>query len=113
MQPSRCGLQALRIGDVAGDDLGPERGQLRSTLGSPGEGPDVVILGQQGLDDRRPDEPGAAGHEDLHDSKFCQYRDGVGPRWPWYFEPSEAVPYGLEVGSLSCMNEIWPIFIPW
>ena len=21
--------------------------------------------------------------------KFCQYRDGVGPRWPWYFDPSD------------------------
>ncbi len=25
-------------------------------------------------------------------SKFSQYRLGVGPRWPWYFEPSSVAP---------------------
>ena len=25
-------------------------------------------------------------------AKFCQYFDGVGPRWPWYFEPMSPVP---------------------
>jgi hypothetical protein len=25
-------------------------------------------------------------------AKFCQYFDGVGPRWPWYFEPMPPVP---------------------
>jgi len=24
--------------------------------------------------------------------KFCQYFEGVGPRWPWYFEPMSPVP---------------------
>ncbi len=34
-------------------------------------------------------------------TKFCQYFDGVGPRWPWYFEPIAPVPYGVAAGSVS------------
>ena len=34
-------------------------------------------------------------------TKFCQYFDGVGPRWPWYFEPISPVPYGVAAGSVS------------
>ena len=45
-------------------------------------------------------------------AKFCQYRLGVGPRWPWYFEPIPSDPYGRSAGSESCTNESWPIFIP-
>ena len=44
--------------------------------------------------------------------KFCQYRLGVGPRWPWYFDPSAPEPYGVSAGSDICTNESWPIFIP-
>jgi hypothetical protein len=25
-------------------------------------------------------------------AKFCQYLEGVGPRWPWYLEPIPPVP---------------------
>ncbi len=63
----------------------------------------------------RADEPGAAGDEDLHDStrwKFFQYFDGVGPRWPWYFDPSLSAPYGVSAGSVSSTNESCPIGIP-
>ena len=39
-------------------------------------------------DDVAADEPSRSGDEDGHArSKFFQYRLGVGPRWPWYFEP--------------------------
>ena len=30
----------------------------------------------------------------------------------WYFDPSPAEPYGCALGSVSCTNESWPIFIP-
>jgi hypothetical protein len=43
--------------------------------------------------------------------KFCQYREGVGPRCPWYFDPISPVPYGVFAGSLSWTKEICPIFI--
>ena len=43
--------------------------------------------------------------------KFCQYRLGVGPRCPWYFEPIPSEPYGRSAGSVSWTNDSWPIFI--
>ena len=48
----------------------------------------------------------------LSSTKFFQYRLGVGPRCPWYFEPSPLDPYGADAGSVSCTNETCPIFIP-
>ena len=55
-------------------------------------------------------EPAAPLRHDAS-SKFFQYRLGVGPRWPWYFEPSPLEPYGWSVGSAIWTNESWPIFI--
>jgi len=43
--------------------------------------------------------------------KFFQYRLGVGPRCPWYLEPSPPDPYGFSAASESCTNESCPIFI--
>ena len=45
-------------------------------------------------------------------AKFSQYRLGVGPRWPWYFEPVAPLPYGRSAGVVISMKLIWPIFIP-
>jgi hypothetical protein len=33
-------------------------------------------------------------NSDSYDLKFSKYRLGVGPRWPWYFEPRAPLPYG-------------------
>src|SRR3954452_8461505 len=57
----------------------------------------IVTLVRQCADDVRADEAGPPGDENLHltvwfASKFCQYRLGVGPIWPWYLEPSSPVP---------------------
>ena len=43
--------------------------------------------------------------------KFCQYRLGVGPRCPWYFDPIPSEPYGRSAGSVSWTNDSWPIFM--
>jgi len=39
-------------------------------------------------------------------------RDGVGPRWPWYLEPTRALPYGCSAGLVSRSRQNCPIFIP-
>ena len=44
--------------------------------------------------------------------KFSKYRLGVGPRWPWYFEPRADEPYGLSAGVVIRRKLTWPIFIP-
>ena len=63
-------------------------------------------------DDVATDEAARARDEDhAVSSKFFQYRLGVGPRWPWYFEPSPLEPYGCSAGSDICTNDSWPIFI--
>ena len=36
--------------------------------------------------------PGDQDHPAGSFWKFCQYFDGVGPRWPWYFDPIWPVP---------------------
>ncbi len=65
----------------------------------------------QRVRDMRADEARPAGHEHRH-SKFFQYLLAVGPRWPLYFEPIASDPYGVVAGSVICMKEICPIFIP-
>ena len=105
--------QAGRVRHVA---FGRLRRQVAGAGGVADEGAYVVPPMVDRARHVRPDEAGAAGDEDLQTdsrSKFCQYRLGVGPIWPWYFEPSSPLPYGFSAGSLSCTNEIWPIFIPW
>ena len=36
--------------------------------------------------------------------KFSKYRLGVGPRWPWYFEPRAPLPYGWSAGVVIIMK---------
>src|SRR5436190_5031500 len=58
----------------------------------------VVSLAGDRTYDLVADEAGPARDEDLHldsvasRSKFCQYRLGVGPVWPWYFDPRSPEP---------------------
>jgi hypothetical protein len=84
--------QARRIRHVARRKLDAPRRELRAALGAADERAHVEVPGAQRVDDLRSDETGGARDEDLHVVKFCQYRDGVGPRWPWYFEPSDELP---------------------
>jgi len=41
-------------------------------------------------------------------SKFSQYRLGVGPRCPWYFEPRAPLPYGWSAAVVIIMKLTWP-----
>ena len=38
--------------------------------------------------------------------------DAVGSDWPWYFDPSPALPYGRSTALDIWKNEIWPMRIP-
>ena len=44
--------------------------------------------------------------------KFRYAFDGVGPRWPWYFEPSLPEPYGVSAGEVILNSASWPTFMP-
>ena len=116
MQPVDRRAHARRVGDVTRCELGAPARELRAAPRVAHEGADVAPLRAERVDDLRADEPRSAGDEDLHRPgsvvKFCQYRLGVGPRWPWYFDPSASLPYGADAGSVSCMKDSWPIFIP-
>ena len=106
--------ETLRVGGVTFRELATPRLKPSSALHVTNECAHVVIASSQGMNNLRPDEACPAGDQNPHPapSKFFQYRLGVGPRWPWYFEPRPALPYGVEAGSVSWTNEIWPIFIP-
>ena len=45
-------------------------------------------------------------------SKSRWKADAVGWLWPWYFDPSSAVPYGRSTGLDIRKKLIWPIRIP-
>ena len=56
---------------------------------------DRELTTAQGRHDTAPDEARRARDEDhpvSASAKFCQYRLGVGPVWPLYFEPSPLAP---------------------
>jgi len=106
------GGEAVGIGDVADCELGADRLCVRAALRRPDKYADVAALRAQGVHDPWADEPRPPGDENLHFWKFCQYLLGVGPRWPWYFEPSDELPYGADAGSDICMKETCPIFMP-
>src|SRR5581483_394416 len=108
-----CRRERLRLHEVPGDELDAARSKMPCALRAPCEHPHLELARAQRVHDRRPDEARPAGDEDLHSSKFFQYRLGVGPRCPWYLEPSAVVPYGADAGSVSCMNDSWPIFMRW
>ncbi len=106
--------QAVRVGDVTLHGLLAADPGLLPGAGLALEDSHLVAGIDDGVRDGRPDEARRAGDQDLHAgsrSKFCQYLLGVGPFWPWYFEPSSPEPYGLSAGSESWTNESWPIFI--
>ncbi len=63
-------LEALRVGDVPLDELAAPRFERRGTLRRADEGANVVLARPQGVDDLRPDEPGAAGDENLHSASW-------------------------------------------
>ena len=44
--------------------------------------------------------------------KFRYAFDGVGPRCPWYFDPSVVDPYGVCAADVSRNSAIWPTFMP-
>src|SRR5581483_9544995 len=77
------GREARGIRRVSSDELRAEPRELCAALGPADERADVAPVRAQRVDDPWANEAGAAGDEDLHAWKFCQYRDGVGPRWPW------------------------------
>ena len=108
--------QALRVGHVALHGALAANAGLAPRARLPLQHAHLVTPVDDGVRHGRPDEAGGAGDEDsqtVSRSKFFQYRDGVGPRWPWYLEPSVPAPYGVSAGSVICTNESCPIFIPW
>ena len=112
--PSHAGGERPRLGDVALDQLGSPRREPRRPPRIAHERAHRQIARTQRVHDVAADEAGAAGDENRHspDSKFLKYRLGVGPVWPLYFDPISEEPYGVVAGSVICMNEICPIFIP-
>ena len=114
-------LHARRVGDVALDDLAAEALEVLGTTGVTDETPHRKLVRAQGGGHVAADEAGGAGEQNhgfsaavwpASPSKFCQYRDGVGPVWPLYLEPSPLEPYGASVGSVIWTNESCPIFMP-
>src|SRR5205085_7952447 len=108
-------MEARRLRHVALGDRRAPRFQAHAFAPIADEGTHLLPGGPQRVHDVTADEPGAPGYEDQRVGsrwKFCQYFDGVGPRWPWYFEPSSRLPYGVAAGSLSWTKEICPIFMP-
>ena len=94
--PSAAARRLCRVGDVALDELAAPGLQRLRAAAVADQRADVVVASPQRVDDLRADEPVAAGDEDLHclpsSSKLRQYALGVGPFWPWYFEPRPAEP---------------------
>ncbi len=104
--------QARGIGDVPSGDLALDVVERRRSSRVPNERPHLLSGLRQRAHDVTADEAGGARDEDhAVSSKFRQYLLGVGPRWPWYFDPSPLDPYGCSVGSAICTNDSWPIFI--
>ncbi len=106
--------QARRIGDIALGKLATPRRQPGSPTQVTHEAGHGEVAAAELVNDVTADETGATRDEDQPVGafwKFCQYLEGVGPRWPWYLEPISPVPYGVCAGSVSWTNEIWPIFI--
>jgi hypothetical protein len=79
------------ICDVALDELAAPGRELRRLAGVTDEAAHREIAAPQLVRDVAAHEAAAPRDQD-HPAgsfwKFCQYFDGVGPRWPWYFDPS-------------------------
>ena len=81
------------IRDVAADELALDAVERSRAVGRSHHRADAHAALRQVARHVPPDEPARARDEDHPSSvKFCQYRLGVGPRCPWYFEPSEPEP---------------------
>ena len=90
-----CGAETGGVRHVALDELAAPGLEGLRPAAVADERSDGVVAGSQCVHDLRADEPVAAGDEDLHfcsPSKLRQYALGVGPFWPWYFEPRPAEP---------------------
>ncbi len=87
--------EALGVRHVALDELAAQGFEPGRRGGVADETADGEIAAAQLVDDVTAHEAGAPRDED-HPAgsrwKFCQYRDGVGPRWSWYLEPISPVP---------------------
>src|SRR5207248_197576 len=107
------GSERGRVGHVSFGQLAAPARERRAFAPVANQAAHRPVLGAERVHDPGADEAGPSGDEDGHDSssraKFCQYRDGVGPFWPWYFEPRPPVPYGASAGSDRWTNESWPI----
>src|SRR5439155_15775444 len=87
--------QAGRIGHVTLGELAAERREPPGPAPVADEAAHRLPRLAQRVHDVPTDEARSAGDEDhfaVSRSKFCQYRLGVGPCWPWYFEPSPPEP---------------------
>ena len=106
--------ERARIGDVALDELGAPCREPRTAAPVADERAHGQLARAQRVHDARPHEARPPGDENRQEpaSKFLKYRLGVGPFWPLYFEPIDEAPYGVAAGSLICMKEICPIFMP-
>ena len=96
--------QALRVGDITFDQLASPRSQPGPPAQITDKAADGKVAAPQLVDDVTSDEARAPRDQDQPVGsfwKFCQYLEGVGPRWSWYFEPMSPVPYGVAAGSVS------------
>ena len=105
------GAHDRRVREVADDELGAPRREPVGALGVAHERAHPHVPRAQRMHHVLADEACPACDEDRH-SKFLKYRLGVGPSCPLYFEPIEDEPYGVAAGSVICMKEICPIFMP-
>ena len=91
----RGGAQAPGVRDVPSHELGAPGREPRGLPRVTDETAHRQAAAAELVDDVATDEPRAPGDEDQFAGsfrKFCQYREGVGPRWPWYLERVSALP---------------------
>ena len=83
------------LGPGAGPELGEALGvrtALRDQTEEIGEAAPGDGEGDDGRAQAEDDPDGQRLLLEGQGRKFSKYRLGVGPRWPWYFEPRPAVP---------------------
>ena len=97
------GTERLAVVVDVGEALAPASARPAGTVGRD--------AAQAGIDRRRYPAVLAANRR-AGQPKFSKYRLGVGPRWPWYFDPVAPLPYGRSAGVVISMKLIWPIFMP-
>jgi hypothetical protein len=89
------GSETRRIGEVALRQLATPGREPGSPAGITHEAANGQVAAAQLVHDVAPHEACASRDQDQPVGsfwKFCQYFEGVGPRWPWYFEPMSPVP---------------------